>query len=98
MYDHAQDPNMQKVKSNYAIKTRSSNKIILRVKRPLTERFKKCIAYGGPKKWNRLPEAYHHAPNKQSFKTLVDKMIKEKSEKARLSTSLSTSLNASGLG
>ena len=79
MYDRAQDPLMLKSKNKCTVKTRSSNKKILNLKRPRTEKFKKSLAYLGPKKWNALSEEYHHIQTKPSYKSLVDRWIVSKS-------------------
>ena len=69
MYGQAQNQNLHKPKSS--IKTRSQSKKLLKVKRPVTEKFKKSLAYLGPKKWNSLPEQFHFAPTKDYFKSIV---------------------------
>ena len=66
------------MKSTYVIKTRSSNNKLLKIKRPLTEKFKKSLAYLGPRKWNKLPEAFQHVEQKSSYKLLLSNMIKDK--------------------
>ena len=78
MYDQAQNPDMLKRKTEYAIRTRSSKKKLLRVKRPYSEKFKRSLAYMGPKKWNQLSEELHHAKSKNLYKLLVGDMIKSK--------------------
>ena len=83
MYDQAQDVNKLQVKNVLAIRTRSSNKKLLKVKRPRTEKFKKSLAYIGPKKWNSLTESYHYAQSKKSYKLLICQMIGDKLEKAK---------------
>ena len=75
MHDWAKDPAKLKGKSESLIKTRSQNKKLLNIKKPRTEKFKKSFAYQGPKRWNELPEAFHHAIAKGSFKQLVKGMI-----------------------
>ena len=51
--------------------TRSQNKKILKTKKPNTEKFKKSLAYFGPKKWNALPADIHQIPSKLEFKRSV---------------------------
>ena len=78
MYDEAQVPANLRAKSKSAMKTRSSNKILLKVKRPITEKFKKSLAYTGPKKWNSLPEKFHHTATKPAYKSLIGGWINDK--------------------
>ena len=81
MYDQAQNPEMLKGETEYSIRTRSGKKRLFKIKRPFTEKFKKSLAYLGPKKWNRLPETFHHVEQKYSYKLLVSNMIKDNSIK-----------------
>ena len=60
---------------------------MFRIKRPYTEKFKKSTAYKGQKKWNGLPETFHHISDKQLYKAMIDRRIREKSEKANLNNS-----------
>ena len=87
MYDQVQNHSLLKAKSSYGVQTRSCNKLSLKVKRPYTEKFKKSLSYKGPKKWNMLPESFHHAPGKQAFKLMVENLVKNKSVKANLNES-----------
>ena len=82
MFDQAQNPNLLRKKSSYAIRTQSSNNKLLKTKRPHTEKYKKSLAYLGPKKWNKLPEAFHHAEYKCSYKLLVSNMVRDKYNKS----------------
>ena len=75
MYDQAQNPRLLKVKPSYAINSRSSHKKLLKVRRPRTEKFKKSLAYQGPKKWNGLPDELHHTHDKCTYKRLVCGLI-----------------------
>ena len=61
-----------------SMKTRSSSKKTLKVKRPRTEKFKRSLAYIGPVKWNALPSAFHHTQTKSAYKSKVDGWIKLK--------------------
>ena len=38
------------------------------ISRPKTEKFRKGLAYNGPKKWNELPFDLHQAEDKWVFK------------------------------
>ena len=75
MYDVAQDSANQKLRPKLSIKTRSSNKVLLRTKRPRTEKFKKSLAYTGPKKWNSLLANFHNAPSKAKYKRMVSDWV-----------------------
>ena len=71
VYDVAQDITNHKLKSKFSIKTRSSNKILLKVKCSQTETFKCSLAYIGPNKWNTLPAKFHHTQSKSTYKSMV---------------------------
>ena len=71
MFDWAKDCNNIKKQPSYTIKTRSSNKIELKLRKPNTEKYKKSFAYMGPKKWNSLPENFHQPITKHAFNLLV---------------------------
>ena len=87
MFDQAQNQDKLKSSLSYTIRTRSCNKKLMKVKRPYTEKFKKSLAYRGPKLWNALPESIQHAKSKTTFKTCVVKLIQEKSCKQNLDVS-----------
>ena len=78
MYDCAQDRGNHKATSKSSIKTRSSKKLLLKSKRPHTEKFKKSLAYVGVKKWNGLSEGFHHAQSKIKYKTMVAEWVRKK--------------------
>ena len=82
MFDQAQIPDLLKVKMTHMVKTRSSCKKTLKIKRPRTEKFKKSLAYLGPKKWNILPEELHHVQSKHAYKILVHNLVIKRSENA----------------
>ena len=66
MYDFAKDEENHKSQSKLNVKTRSSNKLLLRIKRPHTEKCKKSLAYRGPKTWNGLTEIFHSTHSKST--------------------------------
>ena len=70
MYDYTQDEGNLKAKTRDTVRTRAS-KLLLKIKRPRTEIFKKSLAYRGPRKWNELPEEFHHTPSKPRYKSMV---------------------------
>ena len=75
MYDVATDDKQHKPKT-CSIKTRSHNKKLLKICRPKTEKFKNSLAYRGPKKWNSLPEQYHHVTTRQQFNCKIKHLYK----------------------
>ena len=89
-YDTAQDETTHKVNSKVPVKTRSSKKLLLKIKRPHTERFKKSLAYVGVKKWNDLPQGFHHTQTKAVYKSMVADWVEKK---ATLSEDLNATLN-----
>ena len=82
MYDISKIPSLQKYRSPHAAKTRSHNKRLMQVKKPNTEKYKKCFAYRGLKKWNALPVAFHLAQTKSAYKALVAARIVGKAVQA----------------
>ena len=82
MYDQSLDQKMLKAKTKSSVVTQSSSKVLFKSKRPYTEKFKKSLACQGPKKWNALPESFHHAEHKNLYESLVGKLIIEKANKA----------------
>ena len=64
------------------VRTQWAKKVILKNKRPYTEKFKKSMRYVGVKKWNLLPENFHHTCSKAAYKALVDGWIVRKSKLA----------------
>ena len=83
MYDQAQIASKLKCQSISTYRTRSSNKKMLKVKRPYTEKFKRSLAYVGPKKWNKLPAQFHLAQDKYTYKSLVGKLVKDRDKSIR---------------
>ena len=84
MYDQSRVPsNLKKTKAE-GVKTRSGHKINLKIKKPLTERFKRSLAYTRPKKWNALPEHLQKATSKEVFKSLIARRISDKAAAAVL--------------
>ena len=55
MYDVAKVSSNLNVGGKTGVKTRSSTKKLVKIRRPKTERFKKCLASVGSKRWNALP-------------------------------------------
>ena len=92
MYDAAQNEGNHKAASKSAVKTRSSKKLLLRTKRPHTEKYRKSLTYRGPKKWNDLPEGYHRTSTKSQFKSMI---VRLSSLKAVADQSINGSFNGS---
>ena len=61
-----------------AVVMRSQKKKILGLKRPETEKFKKSLAYMGPKEWNALALDLHQAEDKWVFKRLARNWVNHK--------------------
>ena len=79
MYDWSQDVRRLKSKRLHGVTTRSSSKKLLKLKKPLTEKFKRSLAYHGPRKWNCLSENLQRAPSKMCFKALSRDWVVKKS-------------------
>ena len=86
MYDVAQDTANRKPKSKLTVITRSSDKILLKIKRPRTE--KKSLTYKGPKKWNNLSANYHKESSKARYKHIVSDWVALRAIQSDCSTSM----------
>ena len=75
IFDKAQVAHNRKDNPKLLIKTRSSKKVMLNVKRPRTEKFKRSLAYIGPMKWNALAEGFHHTQTKAAYKTMIQTWV-----------------------
>ena len=75
MFDWSWDPQYVKVPHEPTITTRSQKKRLLKLKKTRTEKYKKCLSYCGPKKWNALPTVLHEAVHKPVFKSQISKWI-----------------------
>ena len=75
MYDVAQVASNRRSNLKQTIKTRSSNKILLKVKHPYTEKFKKSLAYFGPKKLNKLTADQQSIPDKHKYKSMISDWV-----------------------
>ena len=83
LYDQSKVPALLKLKVENMVTTRWSRKRLMKIKKPRTEKFKKSLAYVGPKRWNNLPETFHQGQIKSSFKLLVGKWIADKAVAAK---------------
>ena len=78
MYNRKSDVIQKKVAPRKGIRTRASSKLNFMVRSPKTEKFKRCVAYLGPKKWNLLPGTLQKADNKFVFRAKHLKLIEER--------------------
>ena len=79
MYDWSWDPDHAKAVSTMSMATHSKSKRTLKVKRPRTEKYKKSLAYNGPKKWNALPQEFHDVSFKPAFKVMTRRRVNQNS-------------------
>ena len=75
-----QKAQLQIRKSN--VRTRSHKKKNLKIKKPNTERFRRSIAYRGPKLWNLLSQEVQCCDNYLEFKNKIDKIYRTELENA----------------
>ena len=81
MYDKSTNPDNAVVRSANMVVTRSQKKKQLKIRKPRTERFKKCLSYVGPKKWNALPNDLHHLNEKAQYKKLVSNLVQQRAQR-----------------
>ena len=62
--------------------TQSSAKKLVKIARSRTEKFKKCLSYIGPKKWNSLPVDVQTLISKKEYKTKISALIDVKRQAA----------------
>ena len=67
MYDMSQTEGNLRIRRTEGVKTRSDNKKLLKIRKPRTEKYKKSLAYRGPKRWNDLSEDLHFIPTRSQF-------------------------------
>ena len=75
MYQLAQMPDFKMWKAHQptGVRTRSSKKKLITIRRPKNEKFKKSITYQGPKLWNSLPGKLQKIESYQEFKNHIKK-------------------------
>ena len=78
MFDRSQDKSLIKKHRKEGVTTRSCKKKLLCTRRPKTERFKKSLAYTGPKKWNSLPEGLQQSSSRVEFKRAIHSHVAAK--------------------
>ena len=77
MFQLAQMPNFKLWKTHQTteVKTRSSKKKLISLRRPKNEKYKKSIIYQGPTLWNSLPAHLQKMESYHDFKTQIKKMF-----------------------
>ena len=81
MYGKSRSGESLKNKVENGVLTRSQKKTIMRIRQPKTEKYKKSLAYRGPKEWNDLPVELHLAQDRTVFNKLVADRLKLKAQK-----------------
>ena len=84
MYDVSQIGNRLRKRREEGARTHSQNKKLLKIRKPTTEKFKKSVAYRGPKKWNALPKELHFVDTRCQFTQRIKLHIEEKLVKGNL--------------
>ena len=82
MYSKSFDSTMLKKPRTVGVCTRSQKKKLFKVRKPNTEKYKKSLAYKGPKKWNALPAEVQLSDNRVLFKNCIHKIFLSKFQKA----------------
>ena len=80
MFDVSQNECNLKVRLEEGVRTRSSKKKLLKIRKPRTEKCKKSLSYMGPKKWNALPENIQLCKSRLEFKKMVCTHVENKSK------------------
>ena len=72
---------MLKSKARSTVKTGSSNNKLMKWKKPVnTEKFKKILAYTGPKGWDNLPESFHHVQTQTPINHKLVNLLRSKAK------------------
>ena len=90
MFDWSLCKDNLKKKSTHQRVTRSSAKKTMKLKKTNTEKFKRSLAYRGPRKWNTLPIDLHYATSKVLFKSMVSNFIKAKAKSVNSADTMQT--------
>ena len=93
MYDWASDPSALSKRSGLGVATRSTKKKLIKLRKPSTEKFKKSLAYYGPKRWNNLNVDLQLASSKYSYKEMVRKMVQSKAYRINGANIVSSAVN-----
>ena len=77
MFQLAQMPDFKLWKAHkpVGVRTRSSKKKLLTLRKPTNEKYKKSITYQGPKLWNNLPGYMQKIQSYHDFKLQVKKLF-----------------------
>ena len=80
MFQLAQMPDFKLWKAHQptGVRTRSSKKKLISLRKPKNEKYKKSITYQGPKLWNALPGHLQKIESYHEFKTQVKKLFPSK--------------------
>ena len=70
MFTKKNEPSLLKP-SRPGVATRASTKHNFRLRKPITEKYKRCASYQGPLKWNRLPHSVQLSDNSAIFKAKI---------------------------
>ena len=81
MYDMSQIESNLKGNRKVGVQTRSQNKKLKKTKKPHTERFKRSLAYRGPKRWNGLPHQLHYMESRSLFNMGLKSHLAEREQK-----------------
>ena len=93
MFEWSLDSRKLKSKPTNSRSTRSKEKRLLKLKKPVTEKFKRSLAYRGPFKWNNLPVNVHKASSKPECKRLIENRMTLKSvSKSNMNVSLNNTV------
>ena len=78
MYDVSHTEKHKLRHQKEGVQTRTQYKKLFKIRKPVTEKFKKSLAYRGPKRWNDLPEELHHLNTRCQFNYRVKSHIEKK--------------------
>ena len=92
VYDWSLDSARLKTKAKEGVITRSHSKKLLKIRRPITEKYKNCLSYKGAKKWNALPSHVHQIVDKSGYKKEIESWVSNKARVACDAKSRQTSL------
>ena len=83
MFNKSKDTTLIKAKRTEGANTRSQSKVLFKVKKPNTEKYKASLSYRGPKKWNNLPESIQKSENKYVFKTKLKTELRRRAAQVK---------------
>ena len=77
MHHLSQLPNFSGWKAAALIRTRSSKKKLMKIKKPNLTKFQNSITYRGPRSWNALPEEIQKSENHIHFKMKLEEHMRK---------------------